>query len=196
MIVTFLFFLIILSSVYGYDDNQSQKDQKTYLYFGYGSNLLAERIQRNTGAIRAGIGKLKHYRLDFDFYSNRWQGYAATIVPDDNHDVWGALWNITQNDLDNLDRQEGIDQNIYFRFFTQVERPDNVSVDCLTYQLVNNPETYFPLNKLPKNRQPSKAYLNTITKGAEESGLPPKYQQMLKNIAHNDYDGEVFYNID
>ncbi|KAK5639984.1 hypothetical protein RI129_010795 [Pyrocoelia pectoralis] len=173
----------------------SLQNQKTYLYFAYGSDLLTERIHRDTGAIRAGIGKLKCHRLDFHFYRNLWHGYVATIVQDDNHEVWGALWNITENDLYNLDRQEGSDHNMYFRFLVRVERPDNVSVNCLTYQLANSLATYFPLDKLPENRQPSKAYLNTIIKGAEESGLPSQYQQMLKNIAHNEYDGDVFHNI-
>lgn len=37
-----------------------------FYYFGFGSNLLAKRIQiQNKSAVRVGVGILKNYRLDF-----------------------------------------------------------------------------------------------------------------------------------
>lgn len=38
---------------------------------------------------------------------------------------------------------------------------------------------------IPHERKPSKTYITTIVKGAEESKLPESYVQFLKNIAHN-----------
>lgn len=76
----------------------------TFLYFAYGSNLLMQRIHiNNPSAKRAGIGKLKNYRLDFNTYAARWRGAVATIVPTKDSYVWGAIWEIEQKDMASLD---------------------------------------------------------------------------------------------
>lgn len=104
-----------------------------FLYFAYGSNLLAQRIHiNNPSAMRAGIAKLKvskqhctynnstilylystlinfsfsmkDYRLDFVRYSRNWKGAAATIVQSSGDHVWGALWEINNDHMESLDR--------------------------------------------------------------------------------------------
>lgn len=47
---------------------------------------------------------MKNYRLDFHFFSERWNGAVATIVPEANEEVWGAVWEIKVEDIPNLDR--------------------------------------------------------------------------------------------
>uniref|UniRef100_A0A8D8U4N5 gamma-glutamylcyclotransferase n=1 Tax=Cacopsylla melanoneura TaxID=428564 RepID=A0A8D8U4N5_9HEMI len=93
----------------------SSTDSKgTFLYFAFGSNLNSKRIHvNNPSAKRKGVGLLKNYRLDFNRYSERWKGSVATVVPDQDEEVWGALWEIDVKDMDNLDRQEGVERNIY-----------------------------------------------------------------------------------
>lgn len=77
---------------------------KTFLYFGFGSNLLTKRIHlNNPTAIRRGTGKLKDYRLDFFHHCPRWNGSSATIVPEQGKIVWGAIWEIDLSNLPNLD---------------------------------------------------------------------------------------------
>lgn len=94
----------------------------TFLYFAYGSNLLADRIHiNNPSAKRAGIGKievnkftlfniayrlvsLQGYELDFITFSKRWRGNSATIVNRPGSHVWGALWEINNEDMVALDR--------------------------------------------------------------------------------------------
>ncbi|CAH1392605.1 unnamed protein product [Nezara viridula] len=77
----------------------------TFKYFAYGSNLLEKRIHiNNPTAKRICIALLKNYRLDFSYWSNRWGGNAATIVPDDSSFVWGAVWEIDNSNSDDLDR--------------------------------------------------------------------------------------------
>ncbi|KAF5289261.1 hypothetical protein FQA39_LY15191 [Lamprigera yunnana] len=184
--------LLLIFVIQGSLQEELQRVQPShFLYFGYGSNLLKERIHRSTNTTREGIGKLKNYRLDFDLYSKRWSGYVATIVNDNDSDgVWGALWKVNIDDLEKLDAQEGSN---YTRIKINVERPDGQIVDCYTYKLVNNPAIYYPLDQLPENRQPSKAYLDVILKGAIESMLPDQYIEKLKKIKHNNYDGAVYY---
>ncbi|KAF5299669.1 hypothetical protein FQA39_LY11464 [Lamprigera yunnana] len=142
----------------------------------------------NPSATRIGIGKLNGYRLDFLRYSQRWRGCTASIVPQDGYGVWGALWEVNLKDLPNLDKQEGVHQQIYHRFLTRVEMPDGTLIECYTYEQVNKPTSSHKLSELPENRQPSRLYKETIVNGAEESKLPEEYQTLLQQIACNDFN--------
>ncbi|XP_015110989.1 gamma-glutamylcyclotransferase [Diachasma alloeum] len=164
----------------------------TFVYFAYGSNLLAKRIHiNNPTAVRRGIGRLKDFRLDFTRYSERWRGASATIVPTPDAHVWGAIWEIDLSNLDDLDRQEGVDDAIYFPLDVDVESAAGETVKCRVYQQCNNPREYVHVAELPEERQPSLVYLTTIFKGAEESGIPTPYIDYLKSIRHNGYAGEI-----
>ncbi|KAJ9592008.1 hypothetical protein L9F63_001447 [Diploptera punctata] len=164
---------------------------KTFLYFAYGSNLLSQRILiNNPSAVRKGIGKLKNYRLDFGFpFSRRWGGCPATIVPHDGKHVWGAVWEICQSNMSDLDRQEGVNENTYFPIEVFVEAPNGSNFKCRSYQLSSTAEGLEHEEPLPKERQPSEVYITVIKKGAEESKLPPDYVELLKNIPHNGSKG-------
>ncbi|XP_039276733.1 protein ANTAGONIST OF LIKE HETEROCHROMATIN PROTEIN 1 isoform X1 [Nilaparvata lugens] len=79
--------------------------RNTFLYFAYGSNLLQQRIHiANPTAIFKTIAKLQDFRLDFNYYSERWKGSAATIVADSKSHVWGIVYEIDNKDQPNLDR--------------------------------------------------------------------------------------------
>ncbi|XP_063984999.1 gamma-glutamylcyclotransferase-like [Diachasmimorpha longicaudata] len=164
----------------------------TFLYFAYGSNLLTKRIHiNNPTAVRRGIGCLKDFRLDFTRYSENWRGASATIVPTPDAHVWGAIWEIDLCNLADLDRQEGVDDAIYFPLEVDVERPEGGTVKCRVYQQCNNPRECIHVAKLPEQRQPSLVYLTTMFKGAEESGIPSSYVDYLKSVKHNGYAGKV-----
>lgn len=163
----------------------------TFSYFAYGSNLLANRIHvNNPTAVRAGTGKLDNYRLDFIRFAKYWKGAIATIVPTTGEVVWGAIWEISMDDLPKLDRQEGVASGAYIPLSVDVILPDGKRKLCRTYQQTATPEKRVNLTLLPMERRPSWIYLKTIIKGAAESGLPHDYQQFLKNIAHNGYADE------
>ncbi|CAH0554567.1 unnamed protein product [Brassicogethes aeneus] len=170
------------------DENMSGK----FLYFAYGSNLLAQRIHiNNPSAQRAGIGKLKDYQLDFITYSKRWRGASATIVNKTGSHVWGALWQIDNTHMESLDRQEGVENNLYFPLNVELDTPEGKTVIARVYQQTKTPETLENIENLPDDRKPSAVYLGTILKGAEESKLPEEYKEWLHRIPHNGYDGEV-----
>lgn len=163
-----------------------------FLYFAYGSNLLAKRIHINCpSASRAGIGKLVDYRLDFTMYAKGWKGAVATIVPTEGKTVWGAIWKIASEEMRKLDKQEGVDSGAYFPHEVDIELPNGGKLKCRTYQQSNQPKQYVKLSKLPVDRRPSPVYLNVIIEGARESDLPEYYQVFLQTIAHNEYKGEV-----
>lgn len=72
------------------------------LYFAYGSNLLAERFYINNNGTRIGYGRLTNYRLGFKHFVSYWAGGVATIIPDKNNFLIGAIWRMDTNET--LDR--------------------------------------------------------------------------------------------
>ncbi|EFA09461.1 gamma-glutamylcyclotransferase isoform X2 [Tribolium castaneum] len=164
----------------------------TFLYFAYGSNLLAKRIHiNNPSAVRVGIGKLMNYQLDFLTYSERWHGASATIVKNDRRHVWGAIWEIDLKHMESLDRQEGVPHKIYYALDVDVIVPEGGTKKCRVYQQCVIPSATEDIEKLADDRKPSAVYLNIIKEGAKESNLPEEYQKFLHRIPDNGYNGEV-----
>lgn len=167
-----------------------------FYYFGFGSNLLEKRIKvQNKSAERVGPGKLVDYRLDFadstadeKYFSPTWNGCPATIIENPGSAVHGAVWRINDDDVEELDRQEGVECGIYkpltVKVLVDIEG-ETAKVSCRTYQLVHNPPTPLDPTKRPFERQPSETYLNVILNGAEETGLPADYIEFLKSFKHN-----------
>ncbi|KAG7475558.1 gamma-glutamylcyclotransferase-like [Solea senegalensis] len=153
-----------------------------FLYFAYGSNLLKERLQlKNPSAAVHCVAWLKDYKLGFGNYkgvtSKRWHGGVATIEHSPGDEVWGVVWSMNMSDLESLDRQENVTLGGY--------RPVEVSVKtkgqelkCRTY-IMNNC-VYAP---------PSPQYLQVIVMGAEQNDLPKDYQEKLRAIKTNMYEG-------
>jgi gamma-glutamylcyclotransferase len=82
--------------------------KKTFHYFGFGSNLLRQRIQlMNKSATFITTGKLSDYKLNFhypDVDKPSWCGSPATIEPTKGSHVWGVIWEMDIEDQPNLDR--------------------------------------------------------------------------------------------
>lgn len=167
------------------------KMSNTFLYFAYGSNLLAKRIHlNNPTAVMKNIGYIKNFRLDFEKYSKQWCGASATIVETENSTVWGVIWELDNHNLTTLDSQEGVQDNIYHAMSVNVTTPSGTILKCRVYQQCNNPKEYIKPMDLPMSKRPSPLYLNTILKGAEENNLPTDYIKFLRTIPHNGYKGE------
>ncbi|XP_058130618.1 gamma-glutamylcyclotransferase-like isoform X1 [Anopheles ziemanni] len=163
----------------------------TFYYFAFGSNLLAKRIHiQNPTAVRKGYGYLKDYSLDFFHYAARWRGAPATIVEQKGEEVWGAIWEIDNSNLADLDRQEGVHNSVYKPLTLPVVLPGGDTLECRVYQLVKNPCCLAPDADRPYERQPSKTYMNIIINGAKETGLPEDYIALLKRIKHNGNTGD------
>uniref|UniRef100_A0A1A9W3E1 gamma-glutamylcyclotransferase n=1 Tax=Glossina brevipalpis TaxID=37001 RepID=A0A1A9W3E1_9MUSC len=175
------------------NDNNTltEVDGHKFYYFGYGSNMLTKRIHlQNPTAIKVGPGQLRDYRLDFNTYTERWEGAPATVVPHPNRTVLGTLWEIDLINLNNLDKQEGVPQGIYKPLSLPIaHHPDQVTV-ARVYVLVNQPSMDLQQMQsydIPFDRQPSKTYLKCLIKGAIETGLNDDYVNWLKSIKHNDH---------
>ncbi|XP_044249751.1 gamma-glutamylcyclotransferase [Drosophila takahashii] len=161
-----------------------------FLYFGFGSNMLAKRIHiQNPTAVRVGPGLLPDYRLDFAFESARWGGAVATIVPTQGDHAWGTLWKIDLTNLPDIDNQEGVHEGIYESRTVYVKpRGESDPVPARAYLLTKQPDTnLYKLSKdsVPASRQPSKTYLQCLVQGAIESSVPEDYVRRLRGIKHN-----------
>ena len=50
------------------------------------------------------LPSLQGYRLDFNYFSKRWKGAAATIEEDCDKHVWGVIWELDEEHLKTLDQ--------------------------------------------------------------------------------------------
>jgi hypothetical protein len=86
---------------------QAMSHPRTGLYFAYGSNLdgrqMRERCPSSLPLCRA---RLPHHCLDFTYYSSRWQGGAADVLPRPGELVWGVVYQLGPDELNALDRFE------------------------------------------------------------------------------------------
>lgn len=120
-------------------------------YFGYGSNLLKQRIRlSNKSAEFVSAGLLKDHRLGFVAHSSRWNGGVATIYPAGGTDVWGAVWTLKKEDQQSLDDQEGVSIGIYEPLSVKVILGGTTSIVCRTYRYVNKQEPPTPPSILYK----------------------------------------------
>uniref|UniRef100_A0A8C8IY83 Gamma-glutamylcyclotransferase n=1 Tax=Oncorhynchus tshawytscha TaxID=74940 RepID=A0A8C8IY83_ONCTS len=156
----------------------------TFLYFAYGSNLLKERLQlKNPSASIHCVARLKDYKLIFGNYkglaSDRWHGGVATIENSPADEVWGVVWRMNVADLESLDSQENVRLGAYSPVEVNVKTRGQ-ELNCRTY--IMNSCIYAP---------PSPQYLKVILMGAEQNGLPKNYQEKLRSIETNKYEGPL-----
>ncbi|XP_058459218.1 gamma-glutamylcyclotransferase-like isoform X2 [Malaya genurostris] len=170
----------------------------TFNYFAFGSNLWSKRIlMESPTAVRKGIGYLEDYKVDFFHYAARWKGAPATIIEAPGQRVWGAIWEINSSNLPDLDRQEGVHNQVYKALSLPIIDSKGDTLECRVYQLVKNPPVPdFEEAHRPFERQPSKTYMKIILAGAKESGLPEEYIGFLKTIKHNGHSGDPRFEMD
>ncbi len=155
-----------------------------FLYFGFGSNLEAARLQIHCPSARfVSIARLANHRLAFSIESkNSWHGGVGDVRPEVGSEVWGALWLIDEEHSEPLDRQEGLfrDPPAYGRIRVEVETAAGDIVSCRSYQVVDPDPDGYP---------PSPAYRDTMLRGAREIALPEHYIATLQAIEHNGFEG-------
>lgn len=133
-----------------------------HLYFAYGSNLDPEQMQwRCPDALAIGAA-----RLDDWAWRIGGRGYA-TVSPSLGSQVWGAIWNLSDEDLRTLDRYEGVASRLYRREPIIVMANDQ-PIETLIYI-----ENYDDVGT------PRGDYLEKILLGAEHFDLPRDWIQQL-----------------
>jgi AIG2-like family len=73
-------------------------------YFAYGDRMNAEKMAGSTpGARLVGPGRVDGYRLAFNVHSRAWGGGAANAMPDPRSSLWGVLWELDDQELEELE---------------------------------------------------------------------------------------------
>jgi gamma-glutamylcyclotransferase (GGCT)/AIG2-like uncharacterized protein YtfP len=157
------------------------------LYFAYGSNLdLAQMTARCPGLKVVGLAEMHDHKLGYPLTSHDWGGGVASPQLAHGQSVWGVVYELTDADLEALDRYEGYrgpkDQhNVYDReaVFVELRRPDDGSIPRRVRVWC-----YFarPANPAP----PSRRYLDAVLQGARHHRLPDDYiARLAKTPAHD-----------
>jgi gamma-glutamylcyclotransferase (GGCT)/AIG2-like uncharacterized protein YtfP len=168
------------------------RDGDTMLYFAYGSNLDPTQMkERCPDSSVVGLASLANYRPGFPRYSNRWGGGTASIQLAHGQTMWGVLYELSDADLEKLDRVEGFvaegDQhNAHDREHVTVElvRPDDGSIPrkVRAWTYVARPARPAP---------PSRRYLARLLAGARHHRLPEEYVVWLESIETGPDDTET-----
>lgn len=149
-------------------------------YFAFGSDLDPEQMRiRCPEHQHVGIAVLRDHRLAFPRYSPLWGGGVASPQPAYGAEVWGVLFEISDQDLAALDAYKSFrvaqdPHNEFERKQTTVDltRPEDGSIPRRVRAWLYEAH---PSNASP----PSARYLEAIVRGAKERGLPDEYVARL-----------------
>lgn len=140
------------------------------LYAAYGSNLdPRQMLQRAPHSPHLGTGWLRGWRLTFGGEEIGWEGAIATLAEDMLSSVFVSIYDLTQDDENNLDEWEGVNTNLYSKIRVRV---DMLSGTQLCYVYV--------LNSF-EGGKPSQRYLEIMINAAFEAGAPLDYIAELKS---------------
>lgn len=152
-----------------------------HVYFAYGSNLcwrqFKERCKDSKFVCRA---CLLDFCLAFTRYSSTHFGGVADIRHEPGEHVWGVVYEISEDDLKELNRWEGYrgpgKDNAYNQIRVTVLKEGAVEEpisNILTYQVGKPAENHI---------QPAPDYLQLILEGAEHWHLPLDYRERLRRF--------------
>ncbi|MBU2583248.1 MAG: gamma-glutamylcyclotransferase [Alphaproteobacteria bacterium] len=142
-------------------------------YFAYGSNMLAERLQRRCrSAVVHGVAVADDYALAFSKIGQDDSG-KATLVAAAGVRTHGVVFRISIDDLALLDRFEGRGRGY--------ERWDDFSVRCASDGgKLCKAATYIASTPyLDDKLRPFDWYLDLVIHGARQHGLPPAHIEAI-----------------
>lgn len=144
-------------------------------YFAYGSNLCRSTFlgRRRMQPLETRVGRVAGYRLCFDLPIGPGERAVANLIADAEAHVWGALYRLSPQQCEFLDRTEGVPSGIYTRRDVTVVDTGGESLSAFAYESVLRAE----------GRKPSPRYMNLLLSGAREHGLPHEYISFLRGFA-------------
>jgi gamma-glutamylcyclotransferase len=149
------------------------------LYFAYGSNMDWDQMRERCSSARfVAVALLSDHKLAFTRKSISRGCGVADAIAEPGGEVWGVVYEISDGDVDRLDRFEGYEPgregNSYFR------REDLVLVDGDDQQPLTV-SVYFA-HRQPNAPLPNADYKNLILSGARNWHLPTGYIRELEEI--------------
>ena len=129
-------------------------------YFAYGSNMnLDQMAGRGPGATLLGLARWPGWRLLINS-----RGYV-TACEEAGAEILGCLWEVTDAHWVALDRYEGVSSGFYGHVDCLLESiPAEGSVSAVAYLATDS-----------SPGAPSALYLDAVTHGADQIGLPDEY---------------------
>jgi len=138
-----------------------------YLYFAYGSNMDKKQMAlRCPNSKYLGIAKLEGYEFCLDS-----KGYSSISEVKSRH-VWGAIWNVSEEDIRSLDRHEGVAAGAYERVTVKISTDESDLFDALAYISLRDIEN---INKNPE-------YLQRVIKAATECWMDEEYVERIREF--------------
>ena len=141
-------------------------NEKKRYYIAYGSNLNVEQMMRRCpGAKPIGTAMLEHNIL---YFRGSGSGYYLTIEPKIGSKVPVAVWEVTPEDEEALDRYEGYPR-FYFKYdytlkVTLLDEKTTKELRCFAYVMTEDRRVGLPTNY----------YLTTCMKGYRDFGFDTK----------------------
>ncbi len=127
-------------------------------YFAYASNLNRKQMtERCPDSKPIFTATLPNYKLVFVGYSRKWRGGVATIKSSRGDKVKGAIYEVTEKCVKQLDKFEGYPSD-YNKINVTVFDEDGTPVEALTY---------IKAGRLDEDR-PSQEYLVIIQQGYKD----------------------------
>jgi cation transport regulator ChaC len=144
-------------------------------YFAYGSNLCRATFlgRRRMRPLETRVGRLDGYRLCFDLAVGDGERAVANLAADMDAHVWGALYLLTAQYCEILDRTEGVPAGVYRRRDISVVDGAGAAVAAFTYES----------SLRHAGRKPSPRYMSLLLSGAREHGLPDAYVNHLRSFS-------------
>jgi gamma-glutamylcyclotransferase (GGCT)/AIG2-like uncharacterized protein YtfP len=128
------------------------------LYFAYGSNLWRHQmIERCPEHREIGAGNLAGWRWIITT-----RGYASIVVSEGYY-VLGIVYELSESDVRNLDRFEGVAKGAYRKETLAVD-VDGRGLNCLVY-----------IDPVTEEGQPREEYITRINNGIRDAGFPDEY---------------------
>ena len=148
--------------------------ERTYRYFGYGSNMSTERLRARVPSARArGRGRLLHHTLRWHKVGRDGSGKCDIEPTDTRNVVWGVLYDVAWSEKPALDAAEGLGTG-YFEKEVRIVTDDG---ECLALTYHANPD------RIDSALRPRDWYKDYVVRGASEHGLPADYIRKLEQVA-------------
>lgn len=117
-------------------------------YFAYASNLNKNQMaERCPGSKPLFTAILPNYKLIFTGWSRQWKGGTASIKPFKGEKVMGAVYEISEVNLKQLDRHQGY-PTAFNRLNVTVWKDTGDPVEAITYIKSEQPEETSPSPEL------------------------------------------------
>ncbi len=117
-----------------------------------------------------GMAQLCEYRLAFTIFSPSRKCGCADVIPDSTESVYGLLYEVSEKDMQALDKYEG--HPVYYKRVSLVVEYNQSEIVAQTYQVVAKQNGLYP----------SSHYLGLIQEAATAYNFPREYREFLASV--------------